>query len=103
MAGKIDDPVDKSFEAWPEEQGGLGKKASELALSFGGLVFPPAKVLKILRDQFAGPSRFARIEYLFNAIRMQLKILESQNPRARGQLAAIEEKLETPQFSEAVS
>jgi hypothetical protein len=101
--GKIDDPVDASFEAWPEEPGGLGKKANELALSFSGLVFPPAKVWKILKDQFAGPSRFARIEYLFTAVRMQLKILESQNAVAREQLAAIEEKLETPQFSEAVS
>lgn len=103
MAGKIDDPVDASFEAWPEEPGGLGKKANELALSFGGLMFPPARVWKILKDQFAGPNRFARIEYLFVAIRMQLKILESQNTSNRERLLAVEGKLETPQFSEAVS
>jgi hypothetical protein len=60
--GKIDDPVDASFGAWPEESGDLGKKASELALSIGGLGFPPAKVFRILKDQFANPSRFARIE-----------------------------------------
>jgi hypothetical protein len=103
VAGKIDDPVDASFEAWPEEPGGLEKKANELALSFGGLMFPPARAWKILKDQFAGPNRFARIEYLFNAFRMGLKILESQNTSNRERLAAIEGKLETPQFLEAVS
>jgi hypothetical protein len=101
--GKIDDPVDASFGAWPEEPSGLGNKANELALSFGGLMFPPARVWKILKDQFAGPNRFARIEYLFNGIRIGLKILESQNASDRVRLGAIEAKLETPQFSEAVS
>ena len=103
MSGKIDDPVDASFEAWPEESGDLGKKFGELALTFGGLTWTPAKVLKILKDQFANSNRFARIEYLLSAFRMQLKILESQNAGVREQLAAVEEKLETPQFSEAVS
>jgi hypothetical protein len=81
--GKIDDPVDASFEAWPEEPGGLGIKANELALSFGGLMFPPAKVWKIMKDQFAGQNRFARIEYLFNGIRIGLKVLESENSSDR--------------------
>jgi hypothetical protein len=101
--GKIDNPVDASFEAWPEEPGGLGKKANDLALSFGGLMFPPARIWKILKDQFATLHRFGRIEYLFNGIRMGLKILESQNSSDRERLGAIEAKLETPQFSEAVS
>lgn len=35
--GKIDDPVDASFEAWPEEPRDLGQKAGDLALSFSGL------------------------------------------------------------------
>jgi hypothetical protein len=101
--GKIDNPVDASFEAWPEDSGGLGKKASELALSFTGLAFTPARVLKILKDQFSNSSRFARIEYLFGGIRLQLKILESQIGNAREQMTAVQEKLETEQFSEATS
>lgn len=101
--GKIDDPVDASFEAWPEETGDLGKKASELALSIGGLGFTPAKVFKILKDQFANASRFARIEYLLNAFRLKLNILDSQNAGARERVRALEQSLNRPQFSEAVS
>jgi hypothetical protein len=52
MTSRIDDPIDASFEAFPEEPEGLGRKFGELALNFSGLVFPPAAVLKILTDQF---------------------------------------------------
>ncbi len=103
MTGKIDDPVDASFEAWPEDSGDLGKKASDLALSIGGLAFTPAKIVKILIDQFASPSRFDRIEYLLKAFRLKLNILDSQNAGSRERVTAVEQKLESPQFSEAVS
>jgi hypothetical protein len=101
--GKIDDPVEASFEAWPEESRGLGEKASDLALSFSGLKFPPAKVLKILKDQFASPNRLGRIEYLLNGFRLGLKIRESEYAADRARLRAMEEKLESRQFSEAVA
>jgi hypothetical protein len=37
---KIDDPIDASFEAFLEEPEGMGRKFTDLALSFTGLVFP---------------------------------------------------------------
>jgi hypothetical protein len=101
--GKIDNPVEASFEAWPEEPAGLGKKCSDLALAFEGLALTPAKVWQILRDQFANSSRFARIEFLLNGLRLGLKIVESEKAGDREKLRAIEEKLKAPRFSEAVS
>lgn len=111
--GKIDDPVDASFKAWSDEPEGLGKKCADLALSFTGLVFLPATVAKILHDQFLPDSRFARIEYLFTAIRSKLKdldaktesrfqSLESQVEEVKSAKKSIQSKIETPQFEEAV-
>jgi hypothetical protein len=101
--GKIDDPVEASFEAWPEEPRDLGKQCSDLALAFEGFALTPAKILKILMDQFATSSRFARIVFLLNGIRLGLRIVESEKAGDREKLKAIEEKLKAPVFSEAVS
>jgi len=66
MSGRIDDPSDASSEMWPEDAEGLVSKFGELALSFLGLAFTPAAVLKILKDQFLSANRIGRIKYLFN-------------------------------------
>lgn len=101
--GKIDDPVDASFQAWPQEEKNLGDALSELALKFTGLEFGPAKIVQIVKDQFLPGQRFARVEYLFNGVRMQLKILESQIESQAERISAIETKLKSQQFSAAVS
>jgi len=101
--GKIDDPVDAPFKAWPEEPSGLGEKSLALAMAFTGLIFPPAKILQILKDQFASPNRFGRVEFLLNGFRLGLKRLESEAAADRDRLKAIAERLETPQLTEAVS
>jgi hypothetical protein len=72
-SGRIDDPVEAAFEAWPAEPADLGKKCAEVALSFSGLVFLPARVLKILKDQFSPDSRFARVNYLLEALRIDCR------------------------------
>jgi hypothetical protein len=112
--GRIDDPVDASFEAWPDESGATGRSFGELALSFSGLVFPPAKILGILKDRFLPSSRFARIEYLLEGIRLKLASLESeiksksntvetQTTRIREDLAALQSRIESVEFEGAVS
>jgi hypothetical protein len=101
--GKIDDPVEASFEAWPEETENLGRKCGELALTFEGFSFTPAAVAKILRDQFATPKRVARIEYLLNGVRLGFQYAISQAATDRERLKEIEEKLKSAHFSEAVS
>ena len=51
--GKMDDPVEASFEAWQPDSTNLGERLSNLALSLTGIKFVPAKLFQILRDQFA--------------------------------------------------
>jgi len=101
--GKIDDVVDASFEQWQEESKGIGAKASELALTFSGLVFDPAKIFKILKDQFASPNRFARIDYLLNGLRLGVKALQTENASNKERLSALEQKFGSSQFAAAVS
>lgn len=104
---KIDDVVDASFDGWPNDGAGIEKTASDLALSFAGLTFLPAQVIKILSDQFAPARRFSRIEYLFTSIRLKLKQLESEISKAdtefRKKLGDIQERIETRQFERAVA
>lgn len=113
-SGRIDDPVDASFEAWPDEPEDLGKTFRDLALSFSGLFFDPAAVLKILKDRFLPNSRSARVVYLLEGIRIKLDHLESDTKaRFEGVASQVEElrktmqsfqsKLEKPMFEEAVA
>jgi hypothetical protein len=100
---KIDDPIDASFEAFPEEPEGLGGKFAELALSFTGLAFPPAAVLKILTDQFQSANRFKRIEYLLQGLRMGIKAHDSQLGADREKMKEIQGRIEGSRFQEAVA
>ena len=99
----IDNPVEASFGAWPEEQGDFARKFTDLALSFESTWLPPAKLLKILRDQFSTSNRLARIEYLLNGFRIGFQKVTSESVADRERLRAIEEKLSSEQFSEAVA
>jgi hypothetical protein len=112
--GRIDDSVDASFDAWPESTPDLGKKFGELALSFAGLAFPPARVLKILRDQFSPESRFERVLYLLDGLRIGLKRLQSETEKQfadagdqgaalREQVRSLQSRIEAPKFEEAVA
>lgn len=103
MSGKIDDPIDASFDAYPEETDGLGKTFAELALSFAGLVFPPAAVLKILSDQFLSANRFERINSLLQALSLGIKALEFKVGADRVKLKDVQARIETPRFQEAVA
>src|SRR5665213_964234 len=77
MSGRIDDPVEASFGAWPKS-GGLGKTLGEAALSVTGIGFPPVALAKIIYDHFQNVNRYNRIEYLLEAVRLGLKQLETQ-------------------------
>src|SRR5580704_2980726 len=101
MSGKIDDPIDASFEAFPDDPAGFGGTFGDLALSIGGLVFPPAAVLKILNDQFRAANRFNRINYLLQALNTGLKGLKSQMGSDREKTKAVQAQIESPRFQEA--
>ena len=104
MSGKIDDPIDASYEVYPpEDPKGMGKTFTDLSLSFAGIVFTPAAILKVLKDQFWTANRFGRIEYLLNGFRLGFKQLESQASTDREKMKKIQERIEGPQFQESVA
>jgi hypothetical protein len=103
MAGKIDDPIDASFEAFPGEPNEWSGKLSELALTFTGVAFPPAAILKIFTDQFSNANRFKRIEYLLQGLRLGVKALESQVGSDREKMKEIQTRIEAPQFQESIA
>src|SRR5260370_42351072 len=100
---KIDDPVEASFEAGLADSPNLGDRLSNLALSFGGITFVPAKLFQILKDQFANGSRFQRIEYLFAGVRLGFQAVQSEIGEVAEQVRAVNAKLEKVPFREAVS
>lgn len=102
MSGKIDDPIHTSLEAFPEETGGLGGTFAELALSLSGLVFWPAAVAKILTDQFSDAKRRDRVNDLFLDFYKRLKDIESQIGSDREKTKAVQVRIESPHFQEAV-
>jgi hypothetical protein len=102
-SGKIDDPVDASFEAWQPDSTNLGERLSSMALSFAGIKFVPAKLFQILKDQFASGSRFQRIEYLFTGIRLGFQSVQSEIGEVAEQVKAVNARLESERFREAVA
>ena len=102
-SGKIDDPVEASFEAWQPDSPNLGERLSNLAQSFGGVKFVPLKLFQILKDQFANGSRFQKIEYLFNGVRLGFRCVQAEIGEVAEQVKAANEKLEDERFRQAVS
>ncbi len=101
--GKIDDPVEASFEAWQPDSPNLGERLASLALTIAGIKFVPAKLWQILKDQFDRGSRFQRIEYLFDGIRLGFQSVQSDMGEVAEQVKAVNAKLEGDRFREAVS
>jgi hypothetical protein len=99
----MDDPVEASFEAWQADPTNLGERLSNLALSFIGIKFVPAKLFQILKDQFANGSRFQRIEYLFTGVRLGFQSVQSEIGEVAEQVKAVNAKLEGERFREAVA
>ena len=103
MTGKIDDPIDASFQAFPDEPEGWGNKFKEVALSLTGHVFLPAVLFKILSDQLSQTSRFKRITYLLRAFTLKIGELERQAGDDRGRIKALQAYVESPRFQEAAA
>jgi hypothetical protein len=100
---KIDNPVEASFEAWPPDSPNLGERMASLALTVAGIKFVPVKLWQILKDQFDRGSRFERIEYLLNGIRLGFRSVESEIGETVDQVRGVNEKLEGDRFREAVA
>jgi hypothetical protein len=105
--GEIDDPVDASFEAWRDDTQGLGGKFGDLSLNVSGLIFPPARYWKIIRDQFFPENRFERVNYLFDGVRLGLQAKTEEIQSLKDSVAehaetikSLQERIDRPQFDE---
>jgi hypothetical protein len=99
-SGKIDNPVEASFEAWPPDSANFGERASDLALNVVGISFGPAELFQLLKDQFAVGSRYKRIEYLLNGFRLGFQAIRSE---IEDRVAQVNAKLEGEPFRAAVA
>ncbi len=101
--GKIDNPVEASFEAWQPDSPNSSERLSNLALTIAGIKFVPAKLWQILKDQWDRGARFQRIDYLFDGIRLGFQSVQSDIGEVAEQVNAVNAKLEGERFREAVS
>lgn len=95
--GKIDDPSETSFAAWPEEE---SNEVFEAALTIGGCVSHWIKLGSIIRDRFLAKNRAERARYLFQAVR--LKFIELDK-RIGGLEEQVNAKIASPEFREAAA
>ena len=102
MSDKIDSPID-ALKAWSEEPAaGFDKNFVDLALTFTSPFFPPAAILKSLRDQFEFANRFERIQCVCRVLESEVKRLESRLSSEHDEMKRIQARLESPQFGEAI-
>ena len=65
--GKIDDPLDASFAAWPEEE---SNEASEAAITVGEILSHWVTLGALIRDRFLSKNRAERVNYLLQGVRL---------------------------------
>lgn len=95
--GHIDDPLEASFEAWPEEE----KEPREGALAALGLLSDVAGVFAGVREHFRISRRFARLNYLLNGVRLKFAALEGRIAAQDAQLAEVRSKIASLEFRQA--
>ena len=71
-------------------------------LKVAGVVSVKVGLLNALRDHFSTKTRFERIQQVFVAFNSDLDSLEKQSAQNTNKIQAIEERLQSPKFTEAV-
>jgi hypothetical protein len=97
--GRIDDPIDASYSAWPE--------ASENAfgdtfLSAISPFFELAHLGQVFKERFSTKARIDRINYLLHGFRLSIQELDDRTKNSADEREVIKAKLNSPEFSEAV-
>jgi hypothetical protein len=95
--GRIDDPIDASYAAWPDE---WENQLADVALASISPIFEPAHLLHSLSELFSNKSRTDRISYLLAGFRLKVRELDSRV----GELERenIKAEVDSPQFKEAL-
>ena len=98
-SGRIDDPWEASRSAWPAEH---TSGPAEAALALSGLLGPVAEVAKNVLESFRSYNRGGRVEYLFRAMDLKFKELESRCELNDAELSRIKEKIASSEFREGL-
>src|SRR6266478_3241272 len=98
--GKIDDPLDASFEAWPGEK---SNAAGEAAITVGEILSHWAALGALIRDRFLSTNRAARFDYLLEAVRLKFVALEKQMEGIEGQIKAVSTRVASAEFEDATA
>jgi hypothetical protein len=97
--GRIDDPIDASYTAWPDEK---ENQLGELGLVSMSPFLEVVHLVQAIREMFSAKSRNDRVLYLLHGFRLKVRELDSRIGNLEATRESIKAKLETPQFKEAV-
>ena len=97
--GRIDDVIDASYSAWPEESENL---LGETFLTAMSPFLDVAHLAHLFKERFATKARIDRINYLLQAFRLRICELDERTKNLKDEREAIRAKLTSPEFSEAV-
>jgi hypothetical protein len=97
--GRIEDPIEASFAAWPEE---WENRLSDGALAAMSPFFEAAHLLHLFKEMFSNKSRIDRISYLLEGFRIKSREIDSRFGRLEEERQTIKAKLDSPQFKEAL-
>src|SRR5260370_21591205 len=98
--GKIDDRLDASFAAWPEEE---SNEASEAGITVGEILSHFVTVGALIRDRFVSKKRAERVNYLLQGVRLKFIELDKRMGGLEGQMKEIKAKVAAPEFQEAAA
>jgi hypothetical protein len=98
--GRIDDPLEASFAAWPEEESG---PATEAALTVGEILSDYFGIAAVIRDRFVSKNRAQRVIYLLQGVRLKFLEMEKRIGDVEDQVKAVKAKIAAPEFQEAAA
>jgi hypothetical protein len=102
---RIEDPVEASYAAWPDEEG--ANQLSDLAIAALSPFSEAAHLLHAVKEMFSVKSRIDRILYLLEAFRLKARQVDLRFDSLKNETTEminteIKAKLDSPQFTEAL-
>jgi hypothetical protein len=104
-SSRIDDPIESSYSAWPDEE--RGNQLSDLAIAALSPFSEAVHLLHAVKEMFSAKSRVDRILYLLEGFRLKARQIDSKIDSLSGEAkeminAEIKAKLDSVQFKEAL-
>jgi hypothetical protein len=95
--------IDSSTDvALTQYEGGPEDTTREIILKVAGELFPPVGVVTALREHFSSKKKYEQIKQVFLALNDEVGSLKKESAQDQARIQAIEERLQSPKFTEAV-